>query len=136
MEKKPTTAAEYRKEAYKLLTLPSGNVFKVRKPDIFVMAEVLEQTGVEIPTELKRSEVGKYIKEQMSQVDLKKALPKVISVLLPACCVEPKVALEANPDKNVLAIHEIDPSDAIYTLNTILDWVGMGRTAQKLKKFR
>ena len=114
-----TFAEEYRKQLYKVVEVPSGFKFKIRKLTLTAFNELMKAAPPAKPGE---------------PVDFSKFTEKIPVVLL-ECVVEPK--LSDRPSKNRLSVHELSAVDQQVLFMEILKLSGLTEEAlEKLKSFR
>jgi len=116
-----TSAQEYKARRQKVVRLPSGALFKIRKISPKVLGQLFSALNVQPgnPEQLQQSFIDK--------------LPLVIDILFPSCIVEPRV--EVNPsDPNVLSVDDIDPNDAFFLINAIMEFSGLTEEAMRQKR--
>ena len=124
------SAEEYRKRVYKDVTMPDGFVFTIRKMNYKTLTALLDVYG-EAPTgeltEQQKKEIGDKIRKQ---------LPSIISIVIPACVVKPKISV--NPtSENELALDDVEPGHLLALVNAITDFSGLtGQAAEERKSFQ
>ena len=131
----PIKPSEYRKGHTKVVTLDSGTEWLIRKIPFDAMAELFEVMGVKATKDQKEAE--RQFTSAMDRPDFQKRLVTMTQILLPACCVDPKVVLEGDPSDDYLLYSEIDPMDMFKLFFEIMQHSGLSaEAAAKRQKFR
>ena len=134
----PTSVEEYRRARYRDVTLPSTlpsgehPVFKIRKPPVEVLLEVMRELEIQISPEENPEAFEKTVEERLKDTDMTSLLQVLIKKLLPACVVEPRVTLDPN-EKDALWIGDIDYEDQIALFEAIWDFAGLGKKAEEAR---
>ena len=119
-----TFAEEYRKRLYKVVEVPSGFKFKIRKLTMKAFSEL-----VKVAPPAKPGEPVDLAKE-----DLDTFIEVAHKVLL-ECVVEPKLA--ERPKKDVLSVYELSAEDQQFLLFEILKLSGLAEEQlEELERFR
>lgn len=116
---KIATASEYRKKQRKLVELPSGFIFEIRKLSPIAYGEVLDKMGIK-PTQANSEEAENIIRDRMLDV---------MKLVLPEGVVSPKIAIESD-DEDVLLFSDLDLNDVTVLLEEIYDFSGLTSEAQ------
>mgnify|MGYP000120728850 CR=1 FL=1 len=119
-----TFAEEYRKQLYKVVEVPSGFKFKIRKLTMRAFKIVMEAAPPKKP--------GESISfEDIDFGEFAEAVPKVLL----ECVVEPKLA--EKPSKNRLSVYELDAVDQQVLFMEIIKLSGLTEeNLEKLRSFR
>jgi len=113
-------ASEYRRRTTKIITVPSGFQFVIRK----------------VPAKTLMKLMSLYEGKPNTDEAMRKILPDVLKVLLPDCVAHPKVVLE-NPQGNEILLDEIEARDAIELVTQITNFSGLtGPMALERETFR
>jgi len=127
---KIATAKEYRKTQTKVIRLPSGFYFRIRKMSPTAMAKLMEVYGETLPPG--RREPTPEEMERMREVGRKK-FAEILKVILPTCIVEPKVSL--NPtSEDELALDDLASDDIFALLDEITAFSGLGPKAAAIRE--
>jgi len=130
-----TSVEEYRKRIYKIVELPSGAKFKIRKMSPSLVNEVLSILGIKLSPSLSPEEARKEFEQKMSDKDFPKFLAEVAPLVVSNCVVEPKISL--NPSEDALSFDELEPMDVFNLLTQILDFTGLtAEAAERRSSFR
>jgi len=105
---------EYRKAKTKIVSVPSGYNFKIRKMTPEVADALLKKlaTKEELPPE---------------------TLPELIELVLPACVIEPKIVASEGTSE-ALSVDELDPGDKIVLFMEVIDFSGLSAAAERARK--
>jgi len=110
-----TSASEYRAGQRRMVTLPSGYVFEIRKMSPLTFSELFNVIGVEANAS-----------EEVAAERVRENLVEVIKVVIPKCVVKPKIALEASDDEDVLSLEDLDMDDFTVLFEEISAFSGIG----------
>jgi len=120
-----TSAKDYRKGKTKLVPLPSGAVFKIGKPDGVAMAEMLSMFDVPIKMGSSPESVQRTFEDEMSKIDIKEKLADFLKLLIPACCIDPRVTINPKEKSDeVLLLQEVEQEDSFALIDAIMEFSG------------
>jgi len=109
-----TSADEYRARQRKIVTLPSGFVFEIRKMSPLTFAEMFELVGAS-PND----------PQGVAEEKVRENVYEILKLVIPKCVVSPKISLEAT-DEDVLALEDLDMDDFFALLDEISTFSGLG----------
>ena len=131
----PTKASTYRKERSKLVTVSSGAVFRIKKAPPRAVFKLFEGMGIKIRSGRKIAK--QELTSQLDKLSTEKRASVAMTILLPACTVEPRIVLEGPAKDGELLIDEVEPFDAFDLLEMEMEYSGLTKEAQeKREKFR
>jgi len=123
-----TSASEYRKKKFKTVTLPSGAVFRLKKPSLKTMKKLFDLTGFTV-------ERGAELTDEQKAILVEKAA-QMIDVLLPECVDAPKISTDPESE-DVLSVDELDWDDSFKILDEIFAMIGFSPEAiEERESFR
>ncbi len=120
-----TSVSEWRDGRFKEMTLPSGNVMKLKRVGLM---DLIEQGGLPDTLSAMASELASKQQVRVLSVAELKQYADVVNLVVKAAAVEPKVA--DAPSAETLDVHEIDWVDRVQVYN----WANGGTTL--LRPFR
>ena len=131
-EVKPVSAKEYRKAMTKVIRLPSGFHFKIRKMPPSALAKLMKVYG-ELPPA--RRDLTPEEKERLRRTGMEK-FADIIAAIIPDCVVEPKIS--TNPkSEDELSLQDLPSDDLFALLDEITAFSGLtGPTAKARETFR
>ena len=131
-EVKIATAEEYKSKQTKVIRLPSGFHFRIRKMSPTTMAKLMNVYGDALPPA--RRELTPEETAKMQEIGRKK-FAEILEAVVPKCVVEPKIS--ANPGKNELALDDLSSDDIFALLDEITTFSGLATPAvEKRESFR
>lgn len=124
---KITSAKKYRKGKTKVIKLPSGSVFKIKKPAGRVMASLLNLFDVKISVneDLSKEEIS----QELEGLEFQDKLVNIMDLLIPSCVVDPKISLVETDDEDLLFIDDIEYSDLYSLIDEIMAFSGISKEA-------
>jgi len=123
-------AGEYRKTQSKVIRLPSGFYFKIRKMSPLAMAKLMDVYGDTLPPG--RREPTPEETEKMRDIGRKK-FAEILKAVLPECIVEPKVSLTPASESE-LSLDDIASDDVFALLDEITTFSGLGARAAAIRE--
>ena len=124
-----TSAKKYREGKTKVVTLPSGDVFMIKKPGGRTMAKVSQL--FEINIDLQDNPSKEEIAKELAGLHLQDNLVEIMDLLIPGCVVEPKVSLVETHDEHTLFIDDIEYNDLYALLDEIMAFSGLSEQSMK-----
>lgn len=134
-----TTAKEYREKRERLVTLPSGAVFKVRGMPPLVFFEFLKlldvdwtklsQVSPEEAAKLSPEELKAKLKEFQFEIPRSQAAaktPELAKLLIPKVVIEPRV-VESEAKENEIPIDSLTFDDLWYLFKAGMEISGLGK---------
>jgi len=119
-------ASDYRATQRKIVELPSGFKFEIRKMSPMIFAEVYGVTNVS--PDMTNEAAEKLIQENVFSM---------IETVIPYCVVRPKIIAGESTNEDALSIYDIDPDDIFVLLEEITNFSGLGDAdSAERKKFR
>lgn len=115
-----TLASEYRAKQRKIVTLPSGFTFEIRKMSPLVFAKMFDVLGYE----------ANVSKEQTESI-IKEKLEEILKLIIPNCVVKPKISLEPTDDEEVLCLEDLEMDDFYTLLDEISNFSGLSEDDMK-----
>jgi len=119
LPKKTTSPAEYRKKSRKIVELPSGAVFEIRKLSPLVYGAALEKMGVKADTSPDSAE--SVVRENIFEL---------MKTVVPKCVMSPKVAVDP-VSEDELDYEDIELADLTMLLDEIYKFSGLSVQAQE-----
>ena len=125
MSEEIVSARAYKSTKKKIVTLPSGFKFEIRKVPPSVYGDILAILDV--------SNVGPNEATTLSQ----KHLVDILKIIIPRCVVRPKIVVECTDDEDVLCLDDLDYADGFALLDHIYEFSGItAEAAKNREKFR
>lgn len=115
-----TSAKAYRERQRKIVTLPSGFVFEIKKMSPLTFTKMFELIGV-----------GTDVTGERAEEMVKEKLYDVLKLIIPECVVNPKIVLESTDDEDALALEDLEMDDFFALLNEISEFSGLGEESIK-----
>jgi len=109
---KVTDANEYRRKVRKIIELPSGAVFEIRKLSPLRMAEVID--------------IGDGVDQVKIANSIRDNLVTLMRVVIPSCVVRPKIVLYDTDKKGELSFDDLEPDDLYALLDQVYEHSGLG----------
>lgn len=132
-----TSGAEYRAKRRKVITLPSGDKFLLKKPGKTALVELMDIFGTQIGTdELTELDYESMMADAEKEKLSSEQLARLIDVLFVHCILKPKIVFELTDDDNEVWIEEIDPIDTIDLLKQLFEWIDLSPERIKETFFR
>lgn len=133
----PTSGAEYRAKRRKLITLPSGDRFLLKKPGKTALVELMDIFGTQIgASELTELDYETVMADAEKEKLSSEQLARLIDVLFINCVLEPKIVFELTDNDDEVWIEEIDPIDTIDLLKQLFEWIDLSPERIKETFFR
>jgi len=132
-EVKIATAKEYRKAMTKVIRLPSGFHFRIRKMPPQAMAKLMDVYGEVLPRG--RRELTPEEREQLREIGRRK-FAEILKVVIPSSVVEPKI-VEKVTTEDELSLDDLSSDDLFALLDEITAFSGLtAEAAEERKTFR
>jgi len=128
-----STPTDYRKGKTKLLKLPSGHVFEIRKLTLPAMMDLMKVLNIDVPAGTPVDQVEGLMKERMEKAQFKEDVIAAVDLIIPKCVIRPKIVPSQVAGENELSIAEIDPADSLELFQSIIEFSGL---EEMTKKFR
>ncbi|RLG45123.1 MAG: hypothetical protein DRN81_02665 [Thermoproteota archaeon] len=125
-----TTAKEYREKMTKIVTLPSGFNFRIRKMPPLALAKLMSIYDEALPATGR--ELTPEEEEKMKEIG-KRRFAEIIKVVIPDCIVEPKVSLNPSSEDE-LSLDDLAADDIFKLLDEIMEFSGLGEAAKKARE--
>ncbi len=133
----PTSGAEYRAKRRKLITLPSGDKFLLKKPGKTALVELMKILGAQVAAENVKDLDFESMVEASKEVQLStEQLASLIDLLFAHCVLRPKIVFEYTEEDDEIWIEEIDPIDTTYLFQEIFVWINLSPESVKDTFFR
>jgi len=114
--------SEYRAAQTKIVTVPSGFNFKIRKMTPETAQKLLRKLAPE-SGEITEAEITAKIQD----------LPELIRIVVPACVVEPKI-VQGKSSSDALSLDELDPGDQLWLMMEAISFSGLEKAARKARE--
>ena len=120
-----TEAKEYLAQQRKMVTLPSGFVFEIRKMPPMVYARMKDLIGV-----------GPNDSPEGIEEKVEKGQQEMMELVVPRCVVRTKIVLE-NPAEDELSLDDLEIEDFLALLEEISEFSGISEEGiQERESFR
>jgi len=126
-EVKIATAKEYRKAMTKVIRLPSGFYFRIRKMSPQAMAQLMDIYGEVLPRG--RRELTPEEREKIREIGHEK-FAEILKIVIPSCVVEPKIVENATSEDE-LSLDDLSSDDLFALLDEITAFSGLTVEAAK-----
>lgn len=126
----PTKASELVKKVIKLVECKSGNVYKIRKMPLAVMAGFFNSIELKLSQDMETMQTS--LKEQLSDPAKTEKLILAMRGVLPQCILEPKVSSTEPSTDAAINVDDIPIEDQFELFGVITDFSGI--SAEALKK--
>ncbi len=110
-----TTVKEYIAKQRKMVELPSGFVFEIRKMSPLTFTKMFELIGVR-PNETKEE----------TEEKIQGGLQEILELVIPVCVVNPRIVLGL-AGENELSLDDLDMDDFLALLDEITEFSGLGK---------
>jgi len=133
----PTSGSEYRAKRRKLITLPSGDKFLLKKPGKTALVELMDIFGTQVAAdEIADLDYESVVEESKKTPLSSEQLAHLIDILFTHCVLRPKIVFELTDNDNEVWIEEIDPIDTINLLSQLFEWIDLSPERIKETFFR
>lgn len=120
-------AKDYLDKVYEDVTVPSGHVFTMQEPDIIAVAEFMQAVGIDM--------ADKDMADKLNALSFADNLKASLTCLLPAACVNPRVALEPT-EEGIIPIRSLKPGDQVFLVAWCTRRIAMDTEGFDERKFR
>ncbi len=120
-----TTVKEYVAKQRKMVKLPSGFVFEIRKMSPLTFTKMFELIGVR-PNET----------EEETEKKVQEGLQGILELVIPVCVVRPRIVL-GPAGKDELSLDDLDMDDFLALLDEITEFSGLDKkSVEERESFR
>lgn len=135
-ELKVTSGAEYRNQTTELFRTNSGRVFRIREPNLKVIAKVLDIFEVPLVADAESIEqVQEELRNRKTQLSADQ-IAELIDQIIPACIVEPRIVFDYNEvDDNSIHFDHLVTKDQIDVLFRVFELMELTVGASEEREF-
>ncbi len=121
---KVTSGNEYRAKRRKIIELPSGDKFWLKKPGKTALVELMDLFDLNTSADVTELDYDTVMEEAKKKVLSTEELAHLIDVLFVHCVLRPKIVLEYTENDDEIWIEEIDPMDTAALFRELFEWIG------------